>query len=322
MFYRRSRPSALNPCRHGQIPGFTLIELVVVLAIFAVLLGLLLPALAQVREVANRAACNNNLKQIGLALFQYHDTRGQLPSGMSIKPNEVSHAGWLVGLLPYVEQGALAENARLSAPIIPLTDTGPFHMGLRTVVRVFGCPSDARVFSPYSPPFDPEIVRALTSYVGVQGKNRSRTNGVLYFNSAVQLRDITDGTSNTLAVGERPPDLAGLAGNMWPWGMWYTGIGGIGGAFESGGTGSVVLGVREPGDTTHFLDNPCNGKVFQFGPGSINNNQDGYHFWSLHPGGAHFLFADGAVHFLSYSAAPLMEALASRNGGETVALPE
>jgi prepilin-type processing-associated H-X9-DG protein len=135
---------------------------------------------------------------------------------------------------------------------------------------------------------------------------------VLYADSAVRISEITDGTSNTLAVGERPPYPQG------GWGVWYSGVWGAGAT----GTGAVVLGVTEPCAPPDFLDHPCDGMVFRFGPGTIDNSQDAYHFWSLHPGGANFLFADGAVHFLPYSALPIMEALASRAGHEAVSLPD
>jgi len=289
--------------------GFTLLELVLVIAIIALLLGLGLPAILHARDASSRVECSNHLHQIGLALHQYHDVRGSLPPGVST--NEAFHPSWHVHLLPYLEQDALAADARRSAHVpLPITgpDPGSAHQGLRTVLPVFGCPADGRVSSTYNF-FGLEV--ALTSYIGVQGLNRARRNGLLYENSHVRFRDIKDGTSHTLAVGERPPYPPGL------WGVWYSGIWGVG----PSGTGSVVLGVREPCAPPFFGNAPCGNTVFRFGPGSINNSQDAYHFWSLHHGGANFLFADGATHFMSYSAEGVMAALASRAGGEVVDYP-
>src|SRR5438132_2699593 len=167
--------------RGRPIPGqaFTLIELVVVLAIIGILMGLLLPALGRVRESANRAACGNNLKQIGLALIHYHDNQHSLPPGMSVKRGPVPpYAGWLTRLLPFVEQEALYQDAVASAAA-PLPITGPLsdgpHVGMRTVVSVFGCLSDTRALSVYD---HNGLEVACTSYIGVQGKNRARQNGV------------------------------------------------------------------------------------------------------------------------------------------------
>jgi prepilin-type N-terminal cleavage/methylation domain-containing protein/prepilin-type processing-associated H-X9-DG protein len=316
--------------------GFTLLELVVVVAIIAVLIGLLLPAVQKAREAGFRASCGNNLRQFGLALHQYHGDRHALPPGVNsttvLPPGlnyDQAHTSWLVRLLPYVEQGALAEDARRSAPL-PLP--APFrggrlpggpHQGLGTVVAAFGCPSDGRVRSTHDW-LGMEV--ALTSYVGVQGRNRARVDGVLYWESRVRLSDVTDGTSCTLAAGERPPYPEG------GWGLWYTGMWGgpgvivvtAGGAATLVGndSGSVVLGVREPCNPPKPWPGSCGDhEVFRFGPGAVGDPRSANHFWSLHPGGAHFLFADGSARFLAYSAESVMPALATRAGGESAELP-
>jgi prepilin-type N-terminal cleavage/methylation domain-containing protein/prepilin-type processing-associated H-X9-DG protein len=294
--------------------AFTLLELIVVLAIIAVVMGLLLPAVQKVRGVALKAACANNLHQIGLALHQYHGTHGHFPPGVS---TDTPLYSWHVELLPYLEQEALAADARRSVAF-NIPHEGPYpggpHQGVGTVVPVFGCPADGqtRVTHDFG-----GLHFAVTSYLGIQGVNRARLDGVLYADSRVRVGDITDGTSNTLAVGERPPYIADHQGS---WGMWYTGLYGI--AFRASfGTGAVVLGVREPCASPHFLDSPCGTEVFRFGPGAIGDPHAAYHFWSVHSGGGHFLFADGSVHFLTYGVEPLMPALASRAGGEEVSLP-
>jgi prepilin-type processing-associated H-X9-DG protein len=215
-----------------------------------------------------------------------------------------------VRLLSFLEQEALADDARRSGsfylPIVGPASGGP-HQGLRTVLPVFGCPADPRVRSTYDY-YGLEV--AITSYLGVQGTNRAKLDGILFVDSRVRIADITDGTSYTLAVGERPAYPQAL------WGVWYTGL--FGGPT---GTGAVVLGVREPCNPPFPVPLCCTNEVFRFGPGSVNDPQAAYHFWSLHMGGGHFLFADGSARFLSYSAEPTLPALSTRAGGETVDIP-
>jgi prepilin-type processing-associated H-X9-DG protein len=110
-------------------------------------------------------------------------------------------------------------------------------------------------------------------------------------------------------VGERPPSSDGAAG------WWY---GGWGQAKE--GSADMVLGVEEQYASPYYVVD-CPPGPYLFAPGGLNDTCATFHFWSLHPGGANFLFADGSVHFLHYDAAPIMPALASRAGGEAVSLP-
>src|SRR5262249_42670158 len=132
---------------------------------------------------------------------------------------------------------------------------------------------------------------------------------VLYLNSKVRLTDITDGTSNTILVGERPPSP-----DFW-YGWWYAGYG-------QAGTGSIdmLLGARERnyggGYVAQFPSRP-----HHFQPGNIREQCDVFHFWSLHSGGANFVFGDGSVQFLAYSADSILPALATRASGEVVQLP-
>src|SRR5262245_2054405 len=128
--------------RHPQRRGFTLIELLVVIAIIAVLIGLLVPAVQQVRDSADRVQCSNNLKQIGLAAHQYHDSAKCFPTGVRVTSGRDPYylSSWLTQLLPYVEQrnlwtATLAAYRQSSSPF-----QNPPHVGLATVVRVFACP--------------------------------------------------------------------------------------------------------------------------------------------------------------------------------------
>jgi prepilin-type processing-associated H-X9-DG protein len=130
-------------------------------------------------------------------------------------------------------------------------------------------------------------------------------------NSRVRYADILDGLSNTLMVGERPPSA-----DLWE-GWWYAGWG-----CDGEGRADMVLGVRDGSSGCYLSLTECPRKPAGFIRGNIKNNCDSLHFWSFHPGGANFLFCDGSVRFLSYSADPLLPALATRAGSEQVALPD
>jgi prepilin-type processing-associated H-X9-DG protein len=183
----------------------------------------------------------------------------------------------------------------------------PPHVGFGTSLRLFACPVDGRVLEldyTYH-----GLRPGLTSYVGVLGTDYAGTYGVLFRDSRVRLTDILDGISNTVAVGERPPSP-----DRW-YGWWYAGFGQLG-----TGSGDMLLGVRERNRGGPYVSQ-CPRGPYYFRPGRVDEQCDLFHFWSLHNGGAHFLFADGSVRFLAYSVDPLLPALATRAGGETIELP-
>jgi prepilin-type processing-associated H-X9-DG protein len=284
--------------------------MLVVIAIIAVLISLLVPAVQKVRASAARAQCSNNLHQIGLATFQFNDTNKVFPVGMRYQRNKdpYRYMSWLTQLLPHLDQGPLwlTTQQAYQQSLSPFKD--PPHVGLSTVMPVFVCPVDWRAG-------EVQIARrnnyrvALTSYLGVSGKDLTTLDGILFRDSNIRLGDITDGTSNTLLAGERPPSTD------FQFGWWYAGAG-----QRFTGSTEMLLGVFEQ-NVQRVTAGSCAPGSYPFAPGDVNNQCDMFHFWSLHPGGAHFLFADGSVRFLSYSAAPIMPALASRAGGETVELP-
>lgn len=150
---------------------------------------------------------------------------------------------------------------------------------------------------------------ALTSYVGVEGLDYLTIDGCLYLDSRTRFGDISDGLSNTLLVGERPPSKDRRLGWLYA---------GTGQAFS--GSAEMVLGVREL--NVSLQDSQCWVGPYEFSLGSFNNQCDLFHYWSPHANGANFLLADGSVHFLNYSMAALMPALASRAGGETANLDD
>jgi prepilin-type processing-associated H-X9-DG protein len=281
----------------------------VVIAIIAVLLGLVLPAVQKVREAASRIKCQNNLRQIGLALHQYHDAQAAFPPGCSYRngTDPQPHMSWLTRLLPYVEQEALWHQSLRAFQQERFFQKGPHLAITGVVIPYYACPTDARTSQSSSVNgLGGSFQVAFTSYLGVGGTDRTHNDGILYLDSRIRLTDITDGTSNTLAVGERPPSA-----NL-NFGWWYAGWG-----QAKDGSVDMVLGVRE----RNVSSAGCSLGPYEFRPGRVSNQCDAFHFWSLHSGGAHFLFADGSVHFLNYSARPLMTALATRAGGDTIVDP-
>jgi prepilin-type processing-associated H-X9-DG protein len=286
-------------------------ELLVVIAIIAILVGLTVPAIQRARAAAARTECANHLRQIGLATHQYHDSARRFPSGMYLAGGKSPYrlSSWLTHLLPYIEQAGLWEQTQEAYRITKRPFQNPPHVGLATVIPIFTCPADSRLDTAQFAPRDKFYV-AFTSYLGVSGLDLTTNDGILYRDSQVRLADVTDGASNTLLAGERPPSTD------FQYGWWYAGIG-----QRHTGSCDMILGVCEQNKLV-VRKGSCPPGTYSFTDGNLNNQCDMFHFWSLHAGGGHFLFADGSVHFLAYSAAPMLPALASRAGGESVQVPD
>lgn len=287
--------------------AFTLVEVLVILAIVVTLFGLTCSAVMRAREAARRAACRNNLRQIGIALGAYESTHTRLPTGVSYANGVHPHPfmSWLTRILPFVGQEGLWERTLGAFEMRRRFKRVPPHIGFTTLMALYTCPNDGRVSTRGGVN---GVTCGFTSYLGVEGIDLVRKDGLLFLDSQVRSLDIRDGLSNTLIVGERPPSALGDMG------WWYAGEG-----QRREGSGDMLLGVQEV--NIYPLARACSSGPYTFTAGQLDNNCDAFHFWSLHPGGAHFLFADGSVRFLAYSANPIMPALATRAGGEVVSVP-
>ena len=337
--------------------GFTLVELLVVIAIIGVLVALLLPAVQAAREAARRMSCANNLKNIGLACMNFNDTAKHLPVSISrwqedvdingtwIGPTNGKMAesnggpgyngkGWIVDILPQIEQGAMYETIN-SNNKGGFGINGPFGNGMGKPVLselmtkqlpIITCPSDASAVPSDQQWHWPNRLTATTSYKGCIGDtavtdgnhkgdvnasqytgfpgfgsgpdchNTVECNGLIwrgnYFNP-VELKSITDGTSNTIMVGESVVDQDYHSAAYFADGSWAS--------------AGVPLNFFRLGTSPEDIKN-----VDWF---------DMRGFKSLHPGGAQFVMADGSVHFIQESIdGRTYRGLATRDGGEVVSL--
>ncbi len=295
-------------CPKERRGAFTLIELLVVIAIIAILIGLLVPAVQKVREAAARIQCQNNLKQMGLALHNYHDTNTHFPAGY-YSTGVFTYTGWQLQLLPFLEQDPLWNQSYtyLKANTYN-TDSNNFP-ACGFLMKGFICPSNLRP----NKEIYAGVTYELTSYMACAGTTSNfpiSGDGVLYCNSAIRMTDILDGTSNTIAVGERP-----CTGDLYyGWGFAPYGNG--------AGDGDTVLGANDTTLAVILGDISTNVGFRQPLGKPVNTSEiDGAHYWSFHTGGANFLMCDGSVQYMSYAVGtPIFKALCTRNGGEVVSL--
>ena len=316
-----------SPRRRSPRWGFTLIELLVVIAIIAILIGLLLPAVQKVREAAARTQCTNNMKQQGLALHNYHDANDSLPYGSfpyedltqtpQIRPNRAPFEAswsWMGQVTPYIEQGAVLDAAKRFASSGGTNWYSWYNPACENILKMYICPSDPRGTQYYDT--DPGIKKqALTCYLGNAGTASKASDGVLSSQSKTKLIAISDGTSNTFMVGERPPN------SNKEFGWWFAAYG-----YDGIGTGDSVMTSNDLALANYFIANfsaapnkPCDAPAAQkigLVPGKVDVGCDAAHYWSFHTGGALFLMGDGSCRFVSYSNNPVVAAMSTRSGGE------
>ncbi len=288
--------------------GFTLVELLVVIAIIGILVGLLLPAVQAAREAARRMQCTNNIRQLGLAVHNYESANRRLPSGwIANNAHGEPGWGWAAALLPYMEGNNLHSQIDFRLPI-----EDPVHAQVRvTVIPTFLCPSDTgpNLFEiaagdghdhdhdAYSLVDDsPEKLFRLSksNLIGMFGTFELENapyngNGMFHGNSRIKFRDVTDGLSNTLMVGERG---SRLGSSLWQ-----------GNIPEAAEPHARILGVADHGPNdphAHFED-----------------------FSSYHTGGVNFMRADVSVTFLADSIdLRVYQAMSTRSGGEVFSQSE
>ncbi len=322
--------------------GFTLIELLVVIAIIAILIGLLLPAVQKVREAAARMSCSNNLKQLGIALHSYHDANLKMPPGCQPDKDSAGNAinswgsSWKVYILPYIEQDNIYNKWTFTGSSGYSNAANIQYVNNKTI-KTYRCPSSPLPdYSPYSNTSG--FLEMFTSYTGVSGSSIDSGlvsgggggivsgGGILYPNSKVTMVGITDGTSNTIIVGEQSDHLRDAANAPIPGGF---------GAITSQGPHGWTMGAngdnREPpsyqngGDNREFNCTTTRYMINQRGlgnscsNGTCDNTGTNIPYSSGHTGGAQMLFADGGVRFLTASTQlATLYSLSSRSGGEIV----
>jgi prepilin-type N-terminal cleavage/methylation domain-containing protein/prepilin-type processing-associated H-X9-DG protein len=292
--------------------GFTLIELLVVIAIIAILIALLLPAVQQAREAARRTQCRNNLKQLGVAMHNYHDVHNTFPYGLW----DDDSYGWGTFLLPYLDQAPLYNqiNFDYHRPDEPWMNPNGLPWGgggmagdISEDSATMTIPPDSLVFTPleaFMCPSSPIPARyngtepAKSDYLGSCGPDDDGVflrvvsmigeDELVGKDPIVAIKDIRDGTSNTIAIGEAAwhsqKDVAAATNSQWvddDMGFWF---------------GATVTA----GDENHMRKTV----------GAINYGEDDDAFGSYHTGGAHFLFADGHVAFLSENIQSIQNAIA------------
>jgi prepilin-type N-terminal cleavage/methylation domain-containing protein/prepilin-type processing-associated H-X9-DG protein len=303
--------ASIRPARRA----FTLIELLVVIAIIAILIGLLLPAVQKVREAAARMKCQNNLKQLGIALHAYHDANQKFPAGCwdytASATNQTGAAGWTVFILPYIEQDALFK-------LYDMTKNYDNSVNLAVAsnkVSALYCPSGQEQRSGNASEVYNSSAVYTTHYYGVMGPTGTAalggttytytsqgsgnglysTHGILGYQTKVRMTDITDGTSNTFLVGERSVTEPASGNNAYR--AWTRGYNTASGASKN-------------------MTNPLNSTNY-----NGSSNFDDISFGSMHTGGVNFLMGDGGVRFGSNSSdLNVLKAMSSKDQGEVAQL--
>ncbi|UUO08278.1 DUF1559 domain-containing protein [Blastopirellula sp. J2-11] len=327
--------------------GFTLVELLVVIAIIGVLIALLLPAVQQAREAARRMSCQNNLKQIGLALQNYHDTYQRFPAGSTVGVPYTKSINWRVSILPYIDQMPLYQQLDFSTTIFWGHSSAMPQVLADARIAMFQCPSSTfgmtnRKDFPSSGLTIGSVERdsQVMDYVGVVGAypdpaDRDNVctgssalvggafceNGIMRTLRGVGLNECVDGSSNTIVIAEQSGQVNGIeisANTLGGWHGWvfnttgtpYT-LGTDISTYAGGNMYTCALTtVRVPPNTYWKSGAPSNANL-PYRPNTIVN--------SYHPGGIQTVHADGSVHFISEVIDfDLLAKLSVRDDGEVI----
>ncbi|ADG66226.1 protein of unknown function DUF1559 [Planctopirus limnophila DSM 3776] len=317
--------------------GFTLIELLVVIAIIAILIALLLPAVQQAREAARRTQCRNNLKQIGLALHNYHDVMqcfpfgsisnalnnsgggGATPSttatGASLPPTDIS---WMPMTLPYIDQAPLYNSV---SPYFVTTNSRDFPSNLiNKVIPAFVCPSDpngSKLTEFHGATIDRNDgfcgnYLACNGSTEVTVANSRAMDGMFFYRSSVRMRDIIDGTSNTVMLAEvnLVPEVTPNVSRDWRGRYW-----------RADHLSSIFSTNLPPNTTASDRCRTCEGSPVSptYAPCTASTDPQVIYARSRHTGGVHMALADGSMRFISENIdLGVWRALGTRAGGEVV----
>lgn len=337
------------PKTRRRIRGFTLIELLVVIAIIAILIALLLPAVQQAREAARRTQCKNNLKQIGLAIHNYHDVSLTFPIGANTGQNNTFGLSWWAGLMPYFDQANMYSQLTFDGQ-----HPGWTHSG-QSGGRVNGAAANGLTFPMMLCPSSPLAVRkntgsgfitCLPQYVGINGASDdtetpprwvntappqrnytgccgsvtaggvTSSGGTLIRNNAIRIRDITDGTSNTIMVGEQSDFVENVADPA------------SGKSHQINSNHGWLMGTHGGRDGWGMNNNRAfNTTTIRYPPNSAargiagvgNNDGPNNGLFSPHTGGVQVVLADGSSRFLSDNIDMLtLRFLSSRKDGRNI----
>lgn len=286
--------------------AYTLLELVVLIAIIAVLMALILPAVHNARSAVSRISCMNNLKQIGLALHNYHDVQSALPNGSrSGRPQEpFRYMSWRVPLLDFLENRPLwnATQAAFQKNSLPISSE---HEEIRTFqLPAFSCPANPE---PAGTWLVDHLTISTSDYLGVSGLEPQDQRGMLYNLSRIRFTDCMDGLSNTLLCGERLPSRDKR------YGWWYFGSG-----QDGQGSLDAFQSIRERNVSPRTGYSTCGRGPFSLNDRNLSPLCRVFVFNSPHSNGIHFLLGDGSVRLTRIESQQIVEAQSTRSGYEVI----